>query len=248
MFFKRKPKNSADIPQVQLHTDMHSHLLPGIDDGSPDLDTSVELIKGMMAAGYKNFITTPHVMWDMYKNTTELIKEKEAVLNKRLADEGMNVKVKAAAEYFIDDHVEEMLRNKEPMLTFGDNMVLVEFSMASPPFDLKDVLFELQLQGYTPVIAHPERYIYLEGNKEFYSELKDAGYYFQLNALSLAGHYGRSVAELAAYLAKKNYYDLIGTDLHHFRHLDALPAALSHPAMIKLLESGKILNQSLVTD
>jgi tyrosine-protein phosphatase YwqE len=248
MFFKRKPKETSNTPQQLLQTDMHSHLLPGIDDGSPDLDTSVQLIKGMMAAGYKNFITTPHVMWDMYQNTTELIIEKEALLNKRLKEEGIDVSVKAAAEYFIDDHVQEMLRNKEPMLTLGDNMVLVEFSMASPPFDLKDVLFELQLQGYAPVIAHPERYIYLENNKDFYAELKDAGYYFQLNALSLAGHYGRSVADLAAYLAKKGYYDLVGTDLHHFRHLDALPGALAHPVLMKLMESGKLLNKNLFTE
>ena len=151
----------------------------------------------------------------------------------------------AGAEYFIDDHVQELLDQKEALLSFGNNLVLVEFSMASQPFDLKEVLFEMQIQGYQPVIAHPERYSYLEQNKSFYDELKDAGYFFQLNILSLSGHYGNSVTELARYLAKKGYYDLVGTDLHHARHLEALKnPSLSSPLQ-RLLESGKILNSTL---
>jgi len=131
------------------------------------------------------------------------------------------------------------------LLSFGNKMVLVEFSMASPPFDLKKTLFEMQIQGYQPVLAHPERYIYLEYNKNFYNELKDAGYLFQMNLLSLTGYYGRAAMNLARYLSKNQYYDLIGTDLHYFGHLNALknPAILS--SLQPLLESGKILNPQL---
>lgn len=124
-------------------------------------------------------------------------------------------------------------------------MVLVEFSLAFPSHSLKDILFELQMQNYQPVIAHPERYLYLEQNKGFYEELKDIGCLFQLNILSVAGYYGKSANELAQHLIKKQYYDLIGTDLHGDRHLDALRQGGYMPTLSKLLDSGKIRNKDL---
>jgi tyrosine-protein phosphatase YwqE len=245
MFFKKKSADSNKTDYSTLKTDIHSHLLPGIDDGSPDMETSIQLIRGMRQLGFKKLITTPHIMWDMYRNTSGIILEKLEEVKRRLTDEDIDVEIQAAAEYFIDDHVEDLLNQKGALLTFGNSMVLTEFSMASQPFDLKEVLFEMQMQGYQPVIAHPERYHYLEHNKAFYDELKDAGHLFQLNTLSLSGYYGGSVMELARYLVKKGYYDLVGTDLHHARHLEALgnPSVLS--SLQKLIESGKIQNQAL---
>ena len=228
-----------------LKTDMHSHLLPGIDDGSPDLETSLQLIRGMSALGYTKLITTPHIMWDMYKNTRDIILNKLDKLREAVKAEGIPVEINAAAEYFLDDHVAELLRNKEPLLTVSENRVLVEFSLAQPPMSLKEILFEMQMQDYQPVIAHPERYIYLQQNKELYEELKDIGCLFQLNMLSLSNHYGRSVHELAQHLIKKGYYDLVGTDLHHARHLEALANPALGPGLQKLLDSGKILNPVL---
>ena len=162
-----------------LKTDMHSHLLPGIDDGAQDLGTSIELIRGLRELGYTRLITTPHIMWDMYRNTHEAIKEKEVLLNQELERQGIDMKIHAAAEYFLDEHVEELLAAKTPLLTISGKMVLVEFSLAFPSLNLKSLLFEIQMQGYQPVIAHPERYVYLDRNKEFYTELKDAGCLFQ---------------------------------------------------------------------
>jgi tyrosine-protein phosphatase YwqE len=245
LFSKSKSNNSGKPDYGLLKTDMHSHLLPGIDDGSPDIETSLKLIKGMMAMGFTKFITTPHIMWDMYKNTPEIINEKLALVRNALAAEGIDVEINAAAEYFLDDHVEGLLKRNERLLTISGNMVLSEFSLAYPPHGLKDILFEMQMQGYQPVIAHPERYTYLEGNKEFYEELKDTGCLFQLNILSLTGYYGKSVQELANHLIKKGYYDLIGTDLHGFRHLDNLPSASIAQSLEKLMATGKILNHSL---
>ena len=157
----------------------------------------------------------------------------------------MTVEINAAAEYFLDDHVGEMVKNKIPLLTVNGNMVLVEFSMAYPSHGLKDILFDMQMQNYQPVIAHPERYIYLDQNKEFYEELKDIGCLFQLNLLSLGGYYGKSSQELAHYLIKKGHYNLIGTDLHGFRHLEALQNPALITPLLKLLESGKIMNSTL---
>ena len=244
-FFSRSTTASGRAVFSPLKADMHSHLIPGIDDGSPDLETSLKLIRGMMELGYSKLITTPHIMWDMYKNTRADIVQKLDLLRNAVKEEKMDIELAVAAEYFLDDHVAELLKNNEPMLTFGENMVLVEFSMAHPPMSLKDILFDMEMHGYLPVIAHPERYIYLEGAKEFYQELKDIGCRFQLNLLSLGNFYGRSAHELANYLIKKEFYELVGTDLHHPRHLEALQnPALASP-LKKLLDSGKITNDLL---
>ncbi len=244
LFSKSKPsKQEADLSQVR--TDMHSHLLTGIDDGSPDIETSLYLIKGMMDLGYTKLITTPHIMWDMYRNTHDIIKEKEALLQEAVQKEGLNVEIRAAAEYFLDENTEKLLKENVPLLTISGNMVLVEFSMAYPSHSLKDMLFEMQMQNYQPIIAHPERYLYLDQNKDFYEELKDIGCLFQLNLLSVAGYYGKSANELAQFLIKKEYYDLIGTDLHGERHLNALRDGMYMQQLQKLLETGKIKNSEL---
>jgi len=225
---------------------MHSHLIPGIDDGAPDIETSLELIKGMVALGYTKLITTPHILWDMYKNSNQVIQDGIAKLKEAVRNERLEVEIQGAAEYFLDDHVAELLRSKEKLLTIKENMVLVEFSMAYHSHSLKDILFEMQMQGYLPVIAHPERYIYLQKNKQFFEELKDLGCLFQMNVLSLTPHYGKSVQELASYLIKKEYYDLIGSDLHHKGHIEAM----KNPALVspleRLIASGKIRNADLV--
>jgi tyrosine-protein phosphatase YwqE len=243
MFFKKKISTLSVFDLIKA--DMHSHLLPGIDDGAADVETSIRLIKGLQQLGYKKLVTTPHILWDMYKNTNEIILEKFEVVKKKMGEEKLDVELEAAAEYYIDDHLEELLAQKKPLLSFGNKMVLVEFSLASAPFDLKDVLFEIQLQGYQPVIAHPERYSYKAGQKIFFDELKDIGCLFQLNILSLTNHYGSEVTDLAHYFCKKHYYDLVGTDLHHSRHLDALHNPSLSSQLKRLLDSGKIQNPNL---
>jgi protein-tyrosine phosphatase len=243
MFFSRKKKwDSIDLGW--LKADMHSHLIPGIDDGSPDLLTSVAHVRGLVAMGYKKLITTPHILWELYPNTPERISVGIEELRKAVQQEGIEVELHAAAEYFIDDHFDEQLRAKAPLLTLSGNMVLVEFSMITAPMDLQDVIFELQIQNYQPVLAHPERYVYMSRKKDFFDDLKTSGCHFQLNLLSLTGYYGPSVLELAEFLMKKNYYDFAGTDLHHEKHLEQLkklPAA----ALKRLQDSGNIKNHLL---
>ena len=245
LFSKSKERSSEQTSFGIVATDMHSHLLPGIDDGSQNMETTVQLIKVMMEKGFTKFITTPHIMWEMYQNTPDIINQKLDLVRERLKVENIDVEINAAAEYFLDDYVAGLLSKGEKLLTVKDNMVLSEFSLASAPHGLKEILFEMQMQGYQPIIAHPERYMYLERNKEFYEELKDIGCYFQLNLLSLAGHYGKTAQDLALHLMKKEYYDFVGTDLHHFRHLDGLDHPSINAHLIKLMASGKIKNATL---
>jgi protein-tyrosine phosphatase len=245
MLFFGKKKKEVSLDLSWLNTDMHSHLLPGIDDGAADMEASLTLIRGLQSLGYKKLITTPHILWELYPNTPEKITEAMAQLRRAVQEEGIEVELHAAAEYFIDEYFEEQLRNKAPLLTVSGNKVLVEFSMVTAPMDLQQVLFEMQIQHYTPIIAHPERYTYLLGRKEFFDELKDAGCLFQANLLSFTGYYGKGVQELAEYLAKKNYYDFAGTDLHHERHLQTLQKLPSSAVFSRLQESGILKNPSL---
>ncbi|MGZ5285841.1 MAG: tyrosine-protein phosphatase [Flavisolibacter sp.] len=243
LFFRKKKVETADLSW--LHTDMHSHLIPAIDDGAPDMVTSIELIKGMVALGYQKIITTPHILWELYPNTHDIIVRGYGEVQKALESEGIKVEFRVAAEYFMDEHFMEELQKKIPLLPLKDNLVLVEFSMVTAPMDLHDILFEMQMQNYQPVIAHPERYAYLGRKKEVFDELKNSGAFFQLNILSLTGHYGPVVQELSEYLLKKNYYDLAGTDLHHHRHLESFSKL--HPSVInKIRSSASIRNAELL--
>lgn len=244
LFSKSKAKGDKFDFSV-LKTDVHLHILPGIDDGADTIETSLELIRGMKELGYRKLIATPHIMWDMYRNTPAIINTKLELVRNAVKKEGIDIEIHAAAEYFLDEHVEELLQKKEPLLTISEDKVLVEFSLAFPAMNIKEILFEMQMQGYQPVIAHPERYIYLQGNKEFYDELRNIGCLFQLNLLSINGHYGRSVTELAQYLLKNNFYTIAGTDLHHTGHLEELGSSRMASAINRSLDMNKFNNDQL---
>ena len=242
-FFNKKGRS---INLESLVSDMHSHLIPGIDDGAPDTETSLELITGLMDLGYKKIITTPHINGDVFRNTPEIIGDGRTAVLQALQQEGMKVEFRAAAEYLMDDYFAKTLSSGGSFLTLKDNLVLIELSFVVPALNLKDMLFQLQLNGYQPILAHPERYLYFAGNKGWYDQLRDSGCYFQLNLLSFAGHYGREARDLALYLVKKGYVDYLGTDLHHSRHLELL--RFSQPiskTVQQLHDKGLLRNPSL---
>jgi protein-tyrosine phosphatase len=242
-FFKKK---SAYIPDLSgIGCDMHSHLIPGIDDGAKDMEDSLQLIRGLAELGYHKLITTPHVLSDYYPNTPSTIGNGYQAVEAELRRQNMTLEFHAAAEYLMDEHFTELLETDQPLLTLKDRMVLVELSFAVPAINLKDTLFHIQLKGYQPVLAHPERYLYFGANKGWYEQLKDAGCLFQLNLLSLKGYYGKGAQDLAQYLIKKKYIDLLGTDLHHQKHLENLRSSRIEDAVKKLLDTGMIRNYTL---
>ena len=244
IFFGKKKKSLPEVDLSWLVADMHSHFVPGIDDGSPDITTSVSLIRGMTEFGYKKIITTPHILWEIYPNTPDMIINGFEEVKNAVQLEKIDVELHAAAEYFMDDHFEDHLLSKQPLLKLSGNMVLVEFSMVTAPMDLQQLIFEMQMQNYQPILAHPERYVYLSRNKSAFDDLKAAGCYFQVNLLSLTGHYGGAVLDLAEWMLKQNMYDFAGTDCHGQRHLDGL-RKLSPAHLHKLQDSGRIKNHML---
>lgn len=218
-FLKSKPFLKDLIPNN--HIDIHSHLLPGIDDGATSLENSISLITQMNEIGFNNIITTPHIIHSIWNNTESSIKEKHQEVYQDIK-KNCNVEVfNAASEYMLDSFFLKRLET-EKLLTLKDNYLLVELSYINPPIQLYDILFEIHVAGYRPIIAHPERYLFYHNNFKEYSKLKDAGCLLQLNLLSTVEYYGGRITEIAAKLLSNNLYDFVGSDVHHQNHINAL--------------------------
>jgi protein-tyrosine phosphatase len=240
-FFKKKPSTAPLVDFSIIGTDIHSHFIPAIDDGSDSVETSVSLIKGLVSLGYKHIITTPHVMSDHYENTSEDILNGLKLVQERLNTEGVAVTLHAAAEYYMDEYFLNLL-NTQPLLTLWDNHVLVEMGFYSPPRGWEDYFFKIALKGYQPILAHPERYSYFHKSYVEYNEIKEKGVLLQLNALSLTGYYGESVKKTAFRLLDDKLIDFIGTDAHHVRHIDTLNTQFQKPEIQRVLTNYTFKN------
>lgn len=218
-------------------TDIHNHILPGIDDGAANVEISYELVRNFEQIGVRNFIATPHVMNDYYPNTPETINTALEELRGRLQTEGKEeIKLRAAAEYMMDQTFLELMQNQE-LLTLVENYVLVEMSYFQPPINLNAILFKLQTLQYKPVLAHPERYAFFHTRDlSKYEELKDRGCLLQLNLLSLTGHYGKHIQSIASELTRKNMIDFLGTDAHQTRHLEKIQSIRLSSRSLELLQ------------
>ena len=243
-FFKQnKPFLKDSIPDSFI--DIHSHLLPGIDDGAATIEDTTMLINGLEEIGFKKFITTPHIMGDVWKNTSAGISEKLASTVTELKVHTINTRFTAAAEYMMDSEFWELFK-KEPLLCLKDNLVLVEISYLNPPIQLYDILFELQVAGYQPVLAHPERYnFYHDPKLGDYKKLKKAGCLFQMNMLSATGYYGERVAKTVDLLLKNGLIDFIGSDVHHNRHLEFMHKKIvlkNHEYLTPVFQNNSFFN------
>jgi protein-tyrosine phosphatase len=241
-FFKKKPKESVF---KTLQADMHSHLIPGIDDGCPDLTTSLNFLTNLQELGYQKVITTPHILSGLYNNNTAIILEGLKNLQQNANSQGLTIQIEAAAEYFVDRHFESLLESND-ILSFGSaKYVLIEMSFVAPSQQLEQVIFRLQTQGYKPILAHPERYNYLHNSPNIFSRLKDAGCYFQVNLPSLWGYYGPPTRKVALNLIKSGFVEFLGSDLHHDRHLALLRHNQFDPDLASLLQKYPFKNNEL---
>ena len=228
-----------------IGTDMHSHLLPGLDDGLQTLEESVAFIKELQTLGYKKLICTPHVINDVHPNSGETILPKLELVRKALKEENINVEIQAAAEYMVDYEFERKLKNKEPFLTLGDNYILIEMSYAMPHQNIENVIFDLNIAGYKPILAHPERYGYFHSNYDYYATLRSRGCFFQLNLLSICGYYGKMEKKVSERLIKDSCVEFVGTDMHHLNHLGVTKLFAGSGDAAKALKGVELWNSYL---
>lgn len=191
--------------------DCHAHLIPGVDDGIPKMEDSLSVLDLYEKLGMKEIYCTPHIMED-FPNSTAKLRERFAGLCDVYSG---SIKLHLAAEYMIDNLLSSRLSEKD-LLTHGENEdhLLIETSYFSCPSNFDDVIYKIRSMGIWPLLAHPERYTYMDDER--YEELKNQGVKFQLNLPALGGRYGIDVRKKASSLLKKGMYDFVGTDTHRF--------------------------------
>lgn len=246
-FFKRSEK-PVEPDLSFLGIDMHSHLLPGIDDGLQELDSTAAFIKDLRNLGYRKLICTPHILSDLYPNTPATILPKLELVRGALKAANIDMQVEAAAEYMIDHMFSELLAKtkKEDLLTIGEGYILVEMSYLSPSPNFDQTIFDLRMLGLHPILAHPERYSYYHNHFEQYERFKDLGCKLQVNLLSLSGGYGPHVKKTAERLFKSGMVDFLGTDMHHERHLSMLKNLATKKEFYELVKNADLLNHTLI--
>lgn len=238
-FLKQKPLLRDLIPEN--HIDIHSHLLPGIDDGAPTISESISLINQMNAVGFKNIITTPHIITNIWENTETSIQNVHQETLKGIKGNCSFSSFNVAAEYMIDSYFLKKLETQK-LLTLKDNYILVELSYLNAPINLYEILFEIQLAGYIPILAHPERYLFYHSNLKEYNKLKNAGCLFQLNLLATVDYYSTGIRKIAERLLADGYYDFVGSDIHHQNHVNSF----SNKVTVKNVDQlNKVIQENL---
>ncbi len=240
-FFRKK--TLAHTGLELLRVDMHSHLVPGVDDGAKDLEESIFLIESLYALGYRTLITTPHIRPEYFPNEPETLLERFAELQGAVAGRFAGLTMACAAEYYVDFGFLEYMERKE-LLTFSGRRVLIELSTIAPPPNLEEIIFALRLKGLQPVVAHPERYGYFR-TKEF-MRIRELGCEFQINLMSLVGHYGTETRQRAEKLIDTGLVDFFGSDCHIPAHIGVLRELANKSAVLKRIRRASPRNSELV--
>lgn len=239
--FKSKPKLKELIPPGSI--DIHSHILPGIDDGPKNITESLNLINEIKKIGFHQIIGTPHTYSGLYENTNDTIKTSFEHLKTKI---DKNITVSYASEYLLDiSLIERAKRGK--LLTIKDNYILVEFNFISLPINFKEMIFELKKLGYIPILAHPERYLFLFRNLSLIEEIKNMGCYLQLNLLSVTGYYGDDICAFSDKLLKNSLIDFIGSDIHNIHQVNCFNKKIKIKEVNKLekiIDNNKFFNKS----
>ena len=200
--------------------DFHNHILPGIDDGSQSLEESLKMLEAYQGLGIKEILASPHIYKDLYPNTAESIHNSFTSLSE--ASKSLHVNISGyLAEYMIDEYFLKDINNKKKFLTCFGNHILIEMPFFGAIEMLNKALFALQTEGYSPIIAHPERYNDIKTVEEI-KKIKHKGAMLQLNALSVVGFYGPEVEKKARLWLKNGLYDFICTDAHNVNQLKKL--------------------------
>ena len=242
LFTNSKTNEAADLSV--LKTDIHSHLIPGIDEGAKSIEDSMAMITEFYNLGYRKLITSPHIMSDFYRNKNETILNGLEIVRNAIKEAKIDITIDAVAEYYLDADFEYKL-DSEKLLTFGNNYLLFEISYMNPPDNLNAIVFKMQTMGYKPVMAHPERYNFWHKDFDKYLDLHDKGILLQMNINSLTGYYSIPTKKIAEQMIKKGIIALLGSDCHHLGHIKSLQNVVYEKSLHTLLESGKLLNNTL---
>lgn len=237
LFFRKRSKNS-DFSAIGV--DMHSHLVPGVDDGAKDTEDSIKLITGLKELGFAQLYTTPHTLQDIHPNTSTSLQQGFALLDGKLPE---GIALNLSSEYYLDDQFLHQV-GTGAVLPMPGNRLLIEFSQIARPHDLEERIFELGIKGYQIILAHPERYLFFHKQFSYFTRLKEMGIELQVNALSLTDHYGKNIRSIAEKLIEKDMIDFIGTDIHHVKHLETLKQVPSSKFFSRLVDSGLLKNSS----
>jgi protein-tyrosine phosphatase len=246
-FFKKSGTVNPDLSFIAV--DMHSHLLPGIDDGLKEVEQSVEFITRLHSLGYQKLICTPHILSDLYPNSRETILPKLDLVREALVKANVPVQIEAAAEYMMDHEFTDLISKakKEDLMTIEKNYILVEMSYLAASPNVEQIIFDIRMLGLKPILAHPERYSYLHRTFEQYERFRELGCSLQVNLLSLSGGYGPHVKKTAEKLFQHHMVDFVGTDMHHERHLSGLHDLASKKDFYTLLETADLQNKTFLS-
>lgn len=228
-----------------IGVDMHSHLIPGIDDGSKSIDDSLEMIRAFIDLGFRKLYITPHVMSDYYKNDPKIIYEGYNKLKEAIIENNLQIEIFPSAEYYVDFEFEEKLKSNAELLPISEKYILIEFSFYNTPENYLDVIFQLQTKGYKVIFAHPERFVIFQNDYEKYVELKNRDVFFQINSISLLGDYGLMAKKTAERLIHDGFVDFVGSDAHNINQLERLRALRNNKLFYSLITSKALLNNSL---
>lgn len=222
--------------------DIHSHVLFGIDDGAKTLEDTEYLLQSFRNLGFKKVITTPHTYTGVWDNSYSDITSQYQLVKQSLPELTTSLEMRVASEYLLDDLFIQRFQS-EKLLTLKDDYVLVEMSYINAPIQLYDIIFELQVAGYKPVLAHPERYLFFHHNLDEYRKLKTSGCLFQINLLSVMGFYGDNVTKAADQLLGLGLIDFAGSDVHnktHIRCFDSTVKIKNINALKQAIENNRL--------
>lgn len=223
--FHKTPLEASPTFINPIKVELHSHLIPGIDDGVQTMEESIDVLRRFSQLGYDKVITTPHIMGDGYKNGKFNILPALEEIRLKLKENHIHIQIEAAAEYMVDDMLQSKIDKRE-LLSFGDNYVLIEMPFTEPSPNFQDIVFSMRINGYNPVLAHPERYMYYGLNLSKLDALWETEMLFQININSLIGYYSPQIQQTAEYLIDRKMVSMVGSDTHGMRHLPALEHAL----------------------
>lgn len=230
-----------------IKVEFHSHLIHGVDDGSQSLEHTLDVLNVYADMGYEKVITTPHIMSDYYKNGPENVIPKVDEIRKGLAERNIQIQFEAAAEYMVDEGLEDKINNNEPLMSFGgsNKYVLIELPFLTEPRNFKKVSFDLFMAGYKPVLAHPERYLYYSPKNKDFEDIADRGILLQANILSMVGYYSKQVEKSVEYLIDNKLINFVGSDLHNIKHAHIIKNDAFNAKLYRKAAALDLLNNTL---